>query len=173
MILLEPTSNQDLPYLYEMLRKQEIAEMLFWDYSKFSLQTLAATLLAATGGTESRAFSIINGEALVGVVTVNDIHPIHRSATVGMLAVHPDTPKRGWCGYYAGQELVKRGFDALNLNRLDCRVMAHNKPIQTLIKRIGFTLEGVVRDAIYKNGEFVDIKLFSLLREDWNATRRA
>lgn len=171
MILLEPTTREHLPYLLDMVRLPEVAEMLFWDYGRVSLETLPATLLSAAPDTTSRAFSIIVQEALAGVVTLNDIHPIHRSATVGILAVQPGLPQRGMYGYYAVREAVKHAFTALNLNRLDCRVMAHNKPVQTICKRVGCKLDGIAREAIYKDGAYVDIKLFSILKGDWDGAR--
>ena len=172
MISLEPTTNQHLPYLLDMLRQPGVSEMLFWDTGRLSLESLPATLIKAAPDTASVAFSVIHQEALAGVVTINDIHPVHRSATVGMLAIQPGLRDRGRVGYYAGQETVKYGFESLNLNRIDCRIMAHNQPIQKLVRRVGMIEEGTVRDALYKDGRYVDIKLFSLLKGDWDATRR-
>lgn len=167
MILLEPTIREHLPFLLDMLKQPEVAEMLFWDSGRLSPDTLPAILVKTTPETASIAFTIIKYEALIGVVTINDIHPVHRSATVGMLAIHPQELGRGRCGLDAGQEVAKYAFRELNLNRLDCRIMAHNEPVQKLVTRVGFTMEGVVRDAIYKDGRYVDIKLFSILREEW------
>ena len=167
MIRLEPTTNQHLPWMLAMLREPGVAANLFWDEGRLSLETLPATLLKVAPETASRAFSIIQQEALVGVVTINDIHPVHRSATIGILAVDPMALKRGWCGLEAGRKVVKYAYSTLNLNRLDCRIMAHNKQIQTLVRRVGFTMEGVVRDAIYKDGRYVNINLFSMLKDEW------
>ena len=36
----------------------------------------------------------------------------------------------------------------------------------TMLERNGFTLEGVHRNAIYKDGEFVDLLVLSLLRSE-------
>lgn len=173
MILLEPTTTEHLPFLLDMLREPEVAEMLFWDSGRLSMETLPATLVKAAPETSARAFTVIQLERIVGVVTLNDIHPVHRSATVGMLAIHSKALGRGSCGLDAGRDVVEYAFMELNLNRVDCRIMVHNEPIQKLVRRVGMMEEGTVRDAIYKNGSYVDIKVFSILKGDWDAARRA
>ncbi|NRR30627.1 GNAT family N-acetyltransferase [Oxalobacteraceae bacterium] len=102
---------------------------------------------------------------LCGAVRVKDIDPGSKSAALG---------------YYLGQQFQGRGiatsavlavidycFADLELNRIELKCAVGNTQSAALAKRIGFTLEGVMRQAEYLHGEFVDHQLFSLLRQEF------
>ncbi|MEZ4223852.1 MAG: GNAT family protein [Polyangiaceae bacterium] len=74
-----------------------------------------------------------------------------------------------------GQGLGKRvtrfvldyAFDNLNLNRVELSLLASNARAKRLYDSLGFVQEGVQRQAQFKNGEYLDVILMSLLRDEW------
>ncbi len=58
-------------------------------------------------------------------------------------------------------------FNELNLNRIGVRILDSNIPSQKLFKKNGFIEEGKLRNAIYKNGKYDDLLIFSILKEDF------
>jgi len=63
-------------------------------------------------------------------------------------------------------------FRELRLNRIEIQCAARNARSAAIPRRLGFTLEGIRREAELVNGEFRDLLHFSLLRKngiEWNA----
>lgn len=65
--------------------------------------------------------------------------------------------------------LIERAFANLGLNRIALRCAVGNTASHNVALRLGFTLEGIERDAErFDDGHFVDAEVFSLLRREWN-----
>lgn len=62
-------------------------------------------------------------------------------------------------------------FEVLDLNKLCCEVLAFNEKVVELHRRFGSQVEGIRRQHIRKSGEFHDVVVMSLLRDDWRALR--
>jgi ribosomal-protein-alanine N-acetyltransferase len=62
--------------------------------------------------------------------------------------------------------IVVFGFETLNLNRIEARVMLENNASTQLLKKLGFQQEGILREYGYWKGQFHDLRLFSLLKRD-------
>ena len=57
-------------------------------------------------------------------------------------------------------------FDNLNLNRVEIR--ANNLKSAAIPERLGFSQEGILREAEWVNNRFVDNIVYSMLQKDWN-----
>ena len=60
-------------------------------------------------------------------------------------------------------------FATLNLRRLEATVDTLNVASNTLLHRLGFTLEGVLRERWLAAGELQNINLHALLKREWHA----
>jgi RimJ/RimL family protein N-acetyltransferase len=82
-------------------------------------------------------------------------------------------------GYWLGERHWGRGvmtvaleaflgyvWETFDVQRLQATVFAWNPASARVLEENGFTLEGVHRRAIYKDGEFVDLLMFSRLRSE-------
>ena len=58
-------------------------------------------------------------------------------------------------------------FNELNLNRVEGLVDPKNAPSQKLLRRLGFQMEGVLRDYECEKGKFRDLQMNSLLKREW------
>lgn len=63
--------------------------------------------------------------------------------------------------------ILKHGFDALNLHRIYCGTFHENTAMQKLAIYLGMKEEGVRREAFFKNGKFVDIIEFGVLKHEF------
>lgn len=68
------------------------------------------------------------------------------------------------CTRYA----VDYGFRELNLNRISLQVLATNDRAIGLYRSIGFQEEGRLRHGQYRNGQYVDVVLMSILRGEFD-----
>ena len=89
-----------------------------------------------------------------------------RRAEVGY-ELHPDWQGRGLM-YEALTAMLSFGFTQMDLNRVEALVVPENEPSLRLLRRLGFEEEGLLRDYSFWKGRFHDLRLFSLLKKDWN-----
>lgn len=61
-------------------------------------------------------------------------------------------------------------FISRKINRLELKIMPDNVPSKRVAKNCGYKLEGVARGAIFHRGEFRDMEVYSILREEVPAT---
>ncbi|MGN0062983.1 MAG: GNAT family N-acetyltransferase [Nocardioides sp.] len=73
----------------------------------------------------------------------------------------------GGTGSRALAELVSLGFRHTTTNRIEAHTDVLNVPAQRALERAGFTREGVLRGAQWRDGDYRDGALFSVLREEW------
>jgi diamine N-acetyltransferase len=57
------------------------------------------------------------------------------------------------------------------MNRLWLLVLENNEPAKNLYKKMGFVNEGVQRQAIFKEGQYHDYIMMSLLRGEYENGR--
>jgi RimJ/RimL family protein N-acetyltransferase len=69
-------------------------------------------------------------------------------------------------GWRAQRLLVDYLFATTPVHRIQANTRADNVAEQRALTRLGFTLEGTLRGAQFKDGEWRDTLLFSLLRTD-------
>ena len=63
--------------------------------------------------------------------------------------------------------LLQHGFHTLNLNRIALDVYDTNLRAVRSYEKAGFVQEGRKRQAIFKDGKYIDILQMSVLREEW------
>lgn len=61
-------------------------------------------------------------------------------------------------------------FSQLNLHRVYLKVAAANTRAIRLYEKMGFQLEGRLRDDLYQDGAYGDLLLYGLLRSEWNTS---
>jgi ribosomal-protein-serine acetyltransferase len=62
---------------------------------------------------------------------------------------------------------VDHAFGALGLNRVEIRAAAENHRSRAIPERLGFTLEGTIRDAERLYDRYVDHAVYGLLAREW------
>ncbi|TCP52151.1 ribosomal-protein-alanine N-acetyltransferase [Tumebacillus sp. BK434] len=67
----------------------------------------------------------------------------------------------------AFHKLIQYGFQELGLHRLQGTVESHNAASRRLFEKIGFQQEGVLRHGAFVSGEFCDLVIYGLLRNEY------
>jgi RimJ/RimL family protein N-acetyltransferase len=102
---------------------------------------------------------------LVGLFTVSNLDYINNNCETSIII---DSKYRNSNIFYASHDLVlKYIFFQLNMERINARVISTNKASLIACLTYGFKKEGVLRKAAYKNGNYVDVILLSMLKEDF------
>ena len=87
-------------------------------------------------------------------------------------------------GYWLGKDAMGRGlvsraarsmldyaFGELKLNRIALLAASENTASRRVAERLGFTLEGVLRQAGLRRGELVDLAAYSMLAQEWQSRK--
>jgi len=69
-------------------------------------------------------------------------------------------------GKEATIKMLKHGFLNMGLHKIYLKVLECNERAINLYKRIGFKEDGVLRQDVYKNGEYHNLKLMSMLKKE-------
>ncbi|PIT93555.1 N-acetyltransferase [Candidatus Falkowbacteria bacterium CG10_big_fil_rev_8_21_14_0_10_43_11] len=102
----------------------------------------------------------------IGNVSLQDMDLINKTAELAIIIGDKFYWGKG-VGREALQLIISHGFDSLNLNRVYCGTSEDNISMQKLAESIGFIKEGVLRQALYKNGRYQDIINYGLLKDDY------
>jgi len=82
--------------------------------------------------------------------------------------LYPDYWHRGIVAE-AMSSLLAYGFTELGLHRIEANVGANNTPSQNVVRKLGFTFEGNLRQRYFFRGTFEDQYCFGLLKDEWLA----
>jgi RimJ/RimL family protein N-acetyltransferase len=104
----------------------------------------------------------------VGNIAVFGINWRLRSAEIGILIGDKRYWNKGY-GTEAMQVILKHGFETLNLHRMYLRVFQTNPGAIRAYEKAGFIHEGIQRQAEFRNGQYVDVLMMSVLLEEWQA----
>lgn len=80
---------------------------------------------------------------------------------------HPDAWGEGYA-LEAGAHLIEYGFRDLRIHRVSATTLRRNEAAGALCERLGFTDEGVSREAQFAEGEYVDVARYGLLVDEWD-----
>lgn len=108
----------------------------------------------------------------VGNIGIHRIHPIFRSAEVGILIGEKDVWGQG-IGTQSIQLMVSHAFLRLNLHRLYAGAVIKNLGCIRAFEKVGFIREGMARQAYFCEGEYLDCINLSLLQSDWLMNRKS
>ncbi len=67
----------------------------------------------------------------------------------------------------AASAVVGLGFEKLDLHRIEAETSIENEPSRKLLEKLGFTLEGTLRERNLFRGKYHDECYYGLLREEW------
>ncbi|BDD09203.1 putative ribosomal N-acetyltransferase YdaF [Fulvitalea axinellae] len=68
------------------------------------------------------------------------------------------------------KHILHFGFSKMRLNRICIYCATDNARSITVPERLGFTYEGTLRKAEKLNGNFNDLRLYSMLNEEWTSS---
>lgn len=102
----------------------------------------------------------------IGNCGVHNIDWRARSAEVGIFIGEKSLWNKGY-GSDAMRLLLTHCFKTLNLNRVALDVYETNLRAIRSYEKVGFVHEGRKRQAMYKEGKYIDILIMSILREEW------
>jgi RimJ/RimL family protein N-acetyltransferase len=128
--------------------------------------TAFQTWLADVGRNQTRVmFAIrkVSHPPIVGYLALTNIHPVHRSAELGIRIGAAADRGKGY-GQAAVALALKYAWNNLNLHRVQLTVFAHNTRAIGSYRAAGFEEEGRLTHAAFIDGQWVDVIIMAALR---------
>ncbi len=112
-----------------------------------------------------KSFAIIYRGKIVGTIGFNDINRASKIGEVGYWLA--EQFQGNGIMTKALNALIDYGFEELGLNRIQIKVAVENKKSRAQPERLGFTQEGIIRQAEWLYDHYVDHVLYGLLVNEW------
>ena len=168
-VTLAPLRLSDSPLLFEWINDRDLVTLSapFRPVSRLEHETWFEEVQRRP---DMRIFGIrlIEGDRLVGSCQLHAIHCLNRNAELRIRIGAADVRGRG-VGTEATQLLLAFGFGQLELHRIYLEVFQTNEPALRLYRRVGFREEGVLREAAFIEGRWIDVVLMAILRCEYVA----
>lgn len=170
-LLLRPLQASDAPALFALHSDAEL--MRHWSTPPWTDSAQADRLIAdsaadlAAGQAMRLGLQRRDDGRLVGTCSLFALQRTSRRAEIGYLLAR-DSQGTGLM-HEALQALIAWSFNVLDLNRLEADIDPRNRASAHVLGRLGFQLEGALRERWIVAGEVSDSALYGLLRRNWAA----
>jgi RimJ/RimL family protein N-acetyltransferase len=168
-LLLRPFALADAPTVQKLAGDEAVASMTLnipHPYKDGMAEAWIDTHPQRFKKGEEAIFAIALREdnTLIGAVGLT-VNQEHERAELGYWI-----GKSYWGNSYcteAAKEVVKYGFTALGLRRIQATHFVQNPASGRVMKKIGMTCEGCLRQYVKKWGNPIDLKMYSILRVEY------
>lgn len=114
---------------------------------------------------EERSFVIFYEDKIVGRIGLHHINNRDKNASIGYWLCKSAEGK-GIVGSCC-KAIIQYGFEHLQLHRIEIRAAEQNLRSRAIPQKLGFSFEGTIRQAEYVNGQWYNLALYSILKEEW------
>ncbi len=163
-IELRVLEKDDLEFIHQLNNNPDI--MSFWFEEPYQSMTLLEKMYEKSiDNKDVRQFIIKKGKEKIGYVGIYSIDPIHRKAEFGIMI----DPKQQGYGYAstATHLAMDYAFSTLNLHKLYLIVDRINEKAIHVYEKMGFQVEGVLKEEYFVNGRFHDVSIMSIFQRDY------
>ena len=102
---------------------------------------------------------------MIGELSILDIDSPNHAAVFRIAMNHTKHTGKGF-GTEAMELIIDHVFNGLKLNRLQLEVFSHNVRGIRAYEKVGFIKEGILREALFYQGNYSDEIIMSILKSD-------
>lgn len=168
-IKLRSLKAQDKTYFFSWLRDQDVIRYslsIFQNMKTHEDISLWFDNLLLDNSTYNKAIFDSSTGTLIGYAGICNLSKTNLSGEYFIFIGDKDYNNKG-IGTYVTKEIIKYGFENLNLNRIMLTVSNENIGAVKAYTKANFKQEGVMRQAAYRDGKFHDKIIMGILKEEW------
>lgn len=163
--------ERDIDFIYRCKNDEKLNELIVGQYHPFTYDEAVKWVHGCMGEHETYKFWAIatNDEEkrIVGWVSLSEIDKTNKSACFHGLVIGDEEFHDGFAWIESYLFVYEYAFERLGLNRVyGTRLMEH-KQTQAMGLVMFSKQEGVLRQAAYKNGQYHDLSIGSLLSSEY------
>ncbi len=154
--------------MFQWANDPEVTHFMFMGLKPNTMEALEAEYDTLIKSEKDIVFAIVDKKTgqHIGNAGLYVINWVSRSAEYRIIIGEKKFWGKGY-GQEAASLILRYGFDKLNLNRIWLGVNASNKAGAACYRKAGFRDEGVLRQEIYRNGQYYDAIRMSVLRKEF------
>jgi len=174
-LYLRPLETSDIGEEYlTWLNNPAVTRYLEAGKSAVRLDDLQKYFQRFQDSTTDFIFAIVDKESSkhIGNVTLNRINWTHRTADTGLMIGRMEFWGKGYA-FEAWSLLLEYAFEALGLRKIIAGAVVGNVPSMVVLKKLGFQVEGTLRQEFVMNGECRDVVRFGLLKHEFSKYLRS
>jgi ribosomal-protein-alanine N-acetyltransferase len=166
---LRPFGDADADALYALHSNAYV--LRYWDSPPWTERARADRFIAncrqlAEEGSGARpAIERASDGAFLGWCGLTQWNPDYRSASLGY-CLGEAAWGQGFATEAAGA-VLQWAYDTLDLNRVQAEADTRNAASARVLEKLGFVLEGTLREDCIVNGDVSDSWVYGLLRREW------
>nr|WP_217651610.1 GNAT family protein [Mariniphaga anaerophila] len=124
-----------------------------------------AGIVSQQGKKRDEVFTIWYNQEFAGLIGLKDTDWVNHKTELGYWLI----PKMQGKGIItnAVNKLTKIAFTKLGMNRVQIKVACGNAKSAAIPKRLNFSYEGTERQGEFHHGKYMDLEIYSCLREDF------
>jgi len=167
-VALRALNESDAPILYNGINDPEVTQFLKTD-KPLSLQEeieWIKSLPAKKPGEIIFGIVLLETGKLIGSMGLHRINFKDGTALTGSVIVEKSCWNKGY-GTEAKMLVLEYAFNTLNLRKIRSTVLAFNGRSKRCLEKCGYRQEGVLRQQIFRNGDYVDEILMAVFRKDF------
>lgn len=168
-LLLRPMHPMDAEDMFDYAKRPEVTRYLLWrEHEDISFTRDYLNYIGrryALGDFYDWAVVERESRRMIGTCGFTKIDTANNSGEIGYV-LNPDFHRQGF-GSEAVRAVLKFGFEELSLNRIEARFMQGNEASLALMRSVGMTFEGYMRDLILVKGSYRTVGISSMLRSEY------
>ena len=167
-LLLRRMAVGDCYDMFEYARDPAVTRYLTWnphpdvEYTKEYLQYIGNHY--KLGDFYDWAVILKEENKMIGTCGFTRFHTSHAAAEVGYV-INPAYRGRE-IAVEAVRAVMRFGFDTLGLNRIEAKYIVGNDASRRVMEKVGMTFEGIGKGCMFIKGEFRDIGVCAILRDE-------
>ena len=170
LIDLRALEPEDMPLLVEWRNSPEVYNYYYYGCEPISLFAQKRWFEQWASRTDEKLFMItLKDRTPIGTIGMVKIDLRSRKAEGGRLLLGKLEWREQGYGAEAQYLLFKYAFEHLNLHKIYVEVFKFHTAIISLHKKFGMTQAGLLKEHVFRNGQYEDIIIMELFREDFNA----
>lgn len=114
----------------------------------------------------SFAIETLNDSKYIGGCGINTINWLSRTSEIGIFIGDTNYQSKGY-GSDALKILIKFIFNQMNIRKIKLNVYDFNERAIRCYKKLGFKVEGTLRDELFRDGKYYDIIQMGLFKEEF------
>mgnify|MGYP002336155017 CR=1 FL=1 len=172
LVALRRPIPSDLPSVVRWYRDPEVARLTRYQTRQMSQVEIQRFFEVRMLAPDALAYSIaeLSSGRLIGFTTFSALDGDNGSVMFHITIGERDAWGRG-LGTEATQLMLQHAFERLGLHRVGLAVFSYNTRAIRAYEKAGFRVEGRLREAIQRQGEFFDEVQMGILAGEWFAAQ--
>jgi len=169
-VYLRALEFEDYKMSIDWRRDDEVWSMLvgpkYFVSSEYEKKWVENVATKSEGNSIQLAVCLKENDKYIGNIYLTGIDWINRTAESHTII----GDKNEWGKGYATEAkrlMLDFAFGERNLRKIHAKILEDNKQSIRVCEKCGYKQEGVLKEAVFKNGKYIDVILFAVFKKDY------